>query len=374
MTDQGDTNEDTIDRAADENPGSSAAAHHNHATFPDWGSSSDFDDSGLEELVTEYAISHPNHSTSSISESDETDDWRSLTSSIAQHSFENGRRYHQYRDSQPYPWPNDDLDTAREEELHELFKELMGGRHFIAPVDDGAQRIIDLGCGNGRWASEVAELFPGAEVVAMDISPIQPVFAPPNLTTRLADIETDWECHMQSDLVHLERVAPYLRRPKDLLAKILANLRPGGWVEIEDMQTQFFSDDARVPPENGCAYAAQVFNKSQKEKFGFDLDTAWNMPEALREAGFVNVRQVMYKTPVGPWPDHPRGKWIGYLLQSALRQVMEPLSLRPLQALGLSQSDISAIVHDFERDVSDTSLHMWMPMTITIGQKAPATT
>ncbi|KAK6819545.1 Methyltransferase domain-containing protein [Apiospora arundinis] len=155
---------------------------------------------------------------------------------------------------------------------------------------------------------------------------------------------------MQSDLVHLERVAPYLRRPKDLLAKILANLRPGGWVEIEDMQTQFFSDDARVPPENGCAYAAQVFNKSQKEKFGFDLDTAWNARGA------------------------ERSRWIGYLLQSALRQVMEPLSLRPLQALGLSQSDISAIVHDFERDVSDTSLHMWMPMTITIGQKAPATT
>lgn len=67
----------------------------------------------------------------------------------------------------------------------------------------------------------VAELFPGAEVVAMDISPIQPVFAPPNLTLRLADIETDWIGHIPSDYVHLERVTPYLRRPKELLAKIL---------------------------------------------------------------------------------------------------------------------------------------------------------
>lgn len=146
------------------------------------------------------------------------------------------------------------------------------------------------------------------------------------------------------------------------------------WVELEDIQTEVFSDDATIPPENGCAYAAMLFNKSQREKFGFDLDTAWNMAEALRDAGFVNVRQVMYKTPIGPWPDHPRGKWVGYLLQSALRQVMEPLSLRPLQALGLSPSDISAVVHDFERDMSDTSLHLWMPMTITIGQKPPATT
>ncbi|KAK8090572.1 hypothetical protein PG994_000077 [Apiospora phragmitis] len=137
------------------------------------------------------------------------------------------------------------------------------------------------------------------------------------------------------------------------------------------MQTKVFSDDAPVPPDNGFAYAVHLFNKSQREKFGFDLDTAWNIPQALREVGFVNVRQVMYKAPVGPWPDHPSGKWLGYLLQSALRQIVEPLSLRPLQALDLSQSDISAIVHDFDRDVADTSLHMWMPMTITIGQKPP---
>lgn len=96
----------------------------------------------------------------------------------------------------------------------------------IKPRTDGLLKVAArqhcaayLQCANDLT---VAELFPGAEVVAMDISPIQPVFAPPNLTTRLADIETDWECHMQSDLVHLERVAPYLRRPKDLLAKILA--------------------------------------------------------------------------------------------------------------------------------------------------------
>lgn len=95
MTDQGDTNEAAIDGAPEEGATSSSMAHRTHATFPDWGSSSDFDDSGLDELVTEYATSHPNHSTSSISEPEESlDDWRSLTSSIAQHSFENGRYSH----------------------------------------------------------------------------------------------------------------------------------------------------------------------------------------------------------------------------------------------------------------------------------------
>ncbi|KAK8128054.1 methyltransferase domain-containing protein [Apiospora sp. TS-2023a] len=370
MTDRGDTNEAAIDRAPDEGPSSPTTAHNTaHAAFPDWGFASDFDDSGLEGLITENATTQPDHSTTSASELGETldDDWRSLTSSIAQHYFENGRG------SQPYPWPNDELDSAREDEMREVFKELRGGRHFVAPIDERAQKIVDLGCGNGGWASEVAELFPGAEVVAMDISPIQPVFAPPNLTTRLADIETDLDgvCHMPSDLVHLGSVAPYLRRPKELMAKMLTNLRPGGWIEFEDLQTKVFSDDADLPPENGFAYAVYLYNKGQREKFGFDLDTAWNLPQALREIGFVNVRQVMYKAPVGPWPDHPRGKWIGYLLQSVLRQIVEPLALRPLQALGLSQSDISAVVHDFDRDLADTSLHMWMPITITIGQKPP---
>ncbi|KAK8080136.1 hypothetical protein PG997_007954 [Apiospora hydei] len=291
MTDRGDTDEAAaVGSASDDGASSASTAHNAHATFPDWGSASDFDDSGLEELISEHATSRPARSTASgSSELGDTldDDWRSLTSSIVQHNFENGR----------------------EEELREVFSELLDGRHFISPIDEGAQKIVDLGCGDGRWASEVAELFPGAEVVAMDISPIQPVFAPPNLTTRLADIETDLEgvSDMPSDLVHLERVAPYLRRPKDLMKTILTNLRPGGWVEFKDMQTKVFSDDAPIPPENGLAYAAYLFNKSQKEKFGFDLDTAWNLPQALREARGQTTRGEMARLPAPERPPANRG-------------------------------------------------------------------
>ena len=33
--------------------------------------------------------------------------------------------------------------------MREVFKELKGGRHFVAPIDETAQKIVDLGCGNG---------------------------------------------------------------------------------------------------------------------------------------------------------------------------------------------------------------------------------
>lgn len=97
MTDRGDDNEAAIDSAPDEGVSSASTVHDTaHATFPDWGFASDFDDSGLEGLITENAASQPDHSATSNSELGEAldDDWRSLTSSIAQHYFENGRYSH----------------------------------------------------------------------------------------------------------------------------------------------------------------------------------------------------------------------------------------------------------------------------------------
>ncbi|KAM5345217.1 hypothetical protein ACJ41O_011079 [Fusarium nematophilum] len=107
----------------------------------------------------------------------------SVSSSIYQHSFQNGRRYHRYRHGR-YPLPNDEAEQNREDMLHAMMLEATDGRLFYAPLGTNPQKIADLGTGTGIWAIEMGDKYPSAEVLGLDLSPIQPVWVPPNIPHR----------------------------------------------------------------------------------------------------------------------------------------------------------------------------------------------
>lgn len=50
--------------------------------------------------------------------------------------------------------PNDDEEFKRESLKHAMFKEVLHGQLFLAPVGPNVQKIIDLGTGFGDWAIE----------------------------------------------------------------------------------------------------------------------------------------------------------------------------------------------------------------------------
>ncbi len=74
----------------------------------------------------------------------------SATSSIfTAHTYENGRRYHTFKNGR-YPIPNDDLEQNREDMKHVMMLELTDGALFYAPIGDHPQLILDIGTGTGE--------------------------------------------------------------------------------------------------------------------------------------------------------------------------------------------------------------------------------
>lgn len=48
--------------------------------------------------------------------------------------------------------PNDDTEQAREHLKHRVYSDyLLNGEHFISPIGDNPQKIVDLGTGAGFW-------------------------------------------------------------------------------------------------------------------------------------------------------------------------------------------------------------------------------
>ncbi len=82
---------------------------------------------------------------------------------MREYTFENGRRYHKFREGQ-YNFPNDDSEQDREDMKHAMVVNLCQTLHF-APIGKDPGNILDMGTGTGIWAieSESANL-PGTHI------------------------------------------------------------------------------------------------------------------------------------------------------------------------------------------------------------------
>ncbi|OLN85772.1 hypothetical protein CCHL11_07789 [Colletotrichum chlorophyti] len=107
--------------------------------------------------------------------------------------YENGRRYHRFREGQ-YNFPNDEAEQEREDMKHAMLKLLCNQKLHFAPIGDSPQQILDIGTGTGAWAIEMGDHYPGATVLGVDLSPIQRGWVPPNVKFEVDDVESEWLC------------------------------------------------------------------------------------------------------------------------------------------------------------------------------------
>ncbi|KAF5247073.1 hypothetical protein FAUST_925 [Fusarium austroamericanum] len=157
-------------------------------------------------------------SDSSYTKSIEVTDTESLKSSIIEYKWVHGRRFHAYGDG-TYWGANDD----RQQEAEDLMQVTISTSHIQhSPIGENPQNILDVGCGTGIWAinSDMADLHPSAEVVGVDLSPIQPNFVPLNCRFEVDDINKEWTYpDNKFDFIHLRYMTGTVPNWKDLLQK-----------------------------------------------------------------------------------------------------------------------------------------------------------
>lgn len=313
----------------------------------------------------------------SYADSDASSFLSSILSSVRRGVEIEGRLYPTYG-KHDYGMPIDEKELDRNDLQHHKYTLLLRDRLFAAPIPDSTfsdanSRILDLGTGTGIWAMDMADKYPNAEVMGVDIAATQPSFVPPNCTFEIDDVEEEWAYRPNHfDFIHGRDLMTAVRDWPRLIAQAYTHLKPGGWIQLASTIPGGLSDDDTIPPNSGYLESARVYFEIA-ERMGAPLDAPRSWSKQMKEAGFINVTDEVYKLPMGPWPRSKRLRTIGKLEQiMILEGGFEAYMLRGYtQVLGGRAEDLQIILALARREVRDPRMHTYVQFHVTWAQKPP---
>ncbi|KAL2141317.1 hypothetical protein VTI28DRAFT_2551 [Corynascus sepedonium] len=294
----------------------------------------------------------------------------SLKSSVLRYEWKHGRRYHAYQAGK-YNFPNDEREQDRLDMIHHVFYRCLHDRLFLAPInpDDGL-RVLDIGTGTGMWAIHLGDEYPGtAEIIGNDLSPIQPTWCPPNVRFIIDDVELDWAEPQPYDLVHCRYMAGAIKDWPRLIQQMYANLKPGGWIELQESANTLYSQDGTLATDNPMVKMMEGLMEAC-DKIGRTMDPAPNFEKWVKEAGFVNVKVQTFKLPIGSWPKDPRLKEIGTLLGVNFTEGVEAFTAALFaDVLGWKKDEITVLNAGVRSAVKKGDAHALFDFIVVTGQK-----
>lgn len=292
---------------------------------------------------------------------------KSVNQSIFDFVRENGRTYHRYQ-AGSYPFPNDQFENERMDLQYEILKVLFKGKSYFAPLED-PRRILDIGTGTGKWAIEMGNLFPQAEVTGTDLSPIQPEWVPHNVKFVIDDAnEEDWMLDPM-DFIHTRLLLGCFSDFREIIAKAYQNLKPGGWMESQDLMPTVYCDDGTMGPNYTYAEWVQTQDKAAMN-IGQPLRIANKLKRWYEQAGFVDVHEEVFKLPINSWPKDPQFKMLGRFNETNYLDGVQAWSLQLFtRGLNWTKDEIEVYLVHVRKSISDRSVHGYNKIYVVWGRK-----
>ena len=198
----------------------------------------------------------------------------------------------------PYLMPTDKYEFNRLDFQHYLIRYVMQC-NYIAPLANPTG-ILDIGCGTGRWAHEMAIAFPQTKVFGLDIyaEQTQPeAVVPQNYRFVKGNVLEELPFpDMTFDFVHqrfLHVAIPVTKWPH-VIAELKRVTRLGGWVEL--------AESDQVIHRGGPAMAQLTrWGLQWSQQRGIDAQVCANLPTLLHSAGLINIKNYRIDLPLGNW-------------------------------------------------------------------------
>lgn len=269
----------------------------------------------------------------------------------------------------------------------------------LQPVEGGPQKkILDLGCGTGAWAMQMAIKFPHAAVLGVDVAPTpmdQSMF-PPNLSLEIDDITLGLSHFAgQYDLVHMRCVSAGLNDIHKTMEDVQLCLKPGGMVLIVDGEITMPAEDrfkmvpfkrmpgdgteTNVVSDEGSSFRRLIWEACEAcEIAGADLTRSYDFndrglwesplcdPETCRSGG-VDL-------PIGPWATSPDPgetqllQYVGLLMRQNILSINFAYHAI-LRKHGMTQETLDQWAENVTRELEECNPKQWVRFRFYLGRR-----
>jgi ubiquinone/menaquinone biosynthesis C-methylase UbiE len=267
----------------------------------------------------------------------------------------------------PYALPADMEEINRLDFQHYMLRYAFQG-NYAAPIGQPTS-ILDAGTGTGRWAIEMAQAFPGANVIGLDVKPpavderanagsgldMRPpnyAFVPGNMLEGLPFPDRSF------DFVHMRLL--FTAIPHDRWSYVVGELvrvtRPGGWVELVDS----------IGLVNGGPHVEQLMDwiRQFAARRGVDLMDGGRIESYVRGAPLINISARRIDLPTGSY-----GERLGTLVATDFASVCKGFS-GVLVAQGIvNQQEFDQTVAAMQADLNTPTFRCVTPFFIAFGQR-----
>ncbi|CAG7852682.1 SubName: Full=Uncharacterized protein {ECO:0000313/EMBL:KIM28354.1} [Serendipita indica DSM 11827] len=156
-----------------------------------------------------------------------------------------------------YMLPSDQEEWTRLNILHTCFLlgigELYPEAHLVhrklTSQVPNERTVLDLGCGNGQWMTELGLKFPNAGVTGVDLTPcpLRPDTSA-NCTFELDNVDLGLSHFFdQFDVVHARCIALGISDYRRMIEEAVLCLKPGGMLVLVELDWQVYEEDKKTP-------------------------------------------------------------------------------------------------------------------------------